>query len=143
MKLEINGATLDVPADYVGKLSEDLWQLIEQQYTSQIPDEMKIGLMIPVRALLYKEEMDVRRKYGKEAALAMRPPPKSDVNLWLFRQFLPYIREQLNGATIVCEVSAQTVTAFHIRLADQGISGQQVDTYGNERLRQDNGAQVS
>ncbi len=143
MKLEINGASLDVPQDYVKKLSEDLWKLIEQLYEAQIPDVMKTGLMIPVRAMLVQEEMSVRMKYGKEAARLIRPPAKADVNLWLFRKFLPYVLEQLNGSTITCETSGETVTAFNIQLENHDSTGGQLGTHRDAGERQDDRANIS
>lgn len=145
MRLEINGQVLEVPIDFVAQLSQELWGVIETLYEEKIPDTMKTGMMIPVRAMLVQEEMTVRMRQGKEAARAMRPPPKEDVNLWLFRKFLPYVQEQLNHAniTISCEAATSTVTDFRVSIPRNGESGEQMGFNRDERVWQNNGVKVS
>lgn len=145
MRLEINGQALEVPTDFVAQLSQELWAVIEALYEEKIPDTMKTGMMIPVRAMLVQEELQVRMKHGKEAARAMRPPPKEDVNLWLFRKFLPYVQEQISHATISisCEATSQTVTAFNVSIPRDSLTGEQVGIDRHVGMWQDNGVKVS
>ena len=143
MQIELEGRVLEVPPEYVQKLAEDLWALMEDMYETKIGDGTKVGLMAVTRALLVKEELDVRMKHGKEAARAMRPPPKTDPNLWLARQFLPYLRESINGTKLVCETAGDTVTHFALSVPNLGESGGQMDSSGGVGLRENNSLKVS
>ncbi len=143
MQIELEGRTLEVPPEYVQKLAEDLWAMMEQMYKEKIGDGTKAGLMAVTRALLVKEELEVRMKHGKEAARAMRPPGNTDPNLWLARQFLPYLRESINGTKLVCQTTGDTITNLALSIPNFGDAGRQMDSSGNIWLRQDDGRKES
>lgn len=140
MKIEINGETYTVPETYVQKLADDLWKQAEQMYENKLEDGVKVGLMTLTRAFLVREEMAIRQKHGKEAARALRPPPKSDPNLWLARMMLPAVQRILQDATISCETAGDTVAAFSVSVPNLSESRGQVDTAGNKRMRENNRA---
>lgn len=148
MNLDINGEIYDVPAAYVDQLSDGLGDVAIQMYEAKLDDALKSGLMVLTRALLVKEELSVRAQYGKEAARAMRPPPKSDPNIWLFKRMLPTIRELLKYVNISIQSDSSTITAFNVSfptdisdaITSGDTSGGQVDTDRNKWVWQDNRA---
>jgi hypothetical protein len=142
MKIELNGQEFDVPADYVGKLSNDVLKLVEDMYETKIDDALKSMLMVITRALLVKEEFAIRAKHGKEMARKVRPPAKTDPNLWLMKLLLPAIQEMLKNVTVTCETTGQTVTALNVQLPHSGTTGGQVDTDRNVRMWENNSTQV-
>ncbi len=143
MQIELEGRTLEVPPEYVQKLAEDFWGMLEKMYETGIGDGTKAGLMAVTRALLVKEELAVRMTHGKEAARAMRPPPKADPNLWLARQFLPHVRDMLNDTKLICETSGEIITNLALSIPDIGFSGRQVDTTGRVGMRENDSLKVS
>lgn len=138
MKIEIDGVAYDVPEAYVQKLASDLWAQLETMYEEKLDDGIKSLFMAGTRAFLVKEEMSVRMKHGKEAARALRPPPKSDPTLWLARMMLPTMQRMLQDVTVTCETAGSSVTALSLSVPRASEQGGQVDTTGNERLRQNN-----
>lgn len=138
MKIDINGQNFDVPEAFVHQLADVLWGMFEKMYEEKVDDAAKFGLMAVTRAMLVKEELMVRMMHGKEAARAMRPPPKADPNLWIARQYLPYLREVINGATLSlsCETGDNTITALDFTITSVGGTGGQVDIAGQLRLRE-------
>lgn len=143
MHIEINGVSYEVPQAYVNQLASDLFGLAEQVYEEKLDDTIKVGLMAITRTLLVKEELSVRMKHGKEAARAMRPPPKADPNVWLARQCLPSIQEMLKNAVLTCQTESNTVTALGVSNTGNSAAGGQVDSTGDIGLREDNGVKVS
>lgn len=142
MRVEINNQSFDVPEDFVNQLADAVWSLFERMYEEKVDDAAKFGLMAVTRAMLVKQELEVRMKFGKEAAQAMRPPPKSDPNLWVARQYLPFVREIIHGSTLACETTGESITALTFAIPRPGSTGGQVDTTRIERVRQNDRIEI-
>ncbi len=142
MHIEINGVSYEVPQAYVNQLASDLFGLAEQAYEEKLDDTVKIGLMAITRTLLVKEELSIRMKHGKEAARAMRPPPKADPNVWLARQCLPSIQEMLKNAILSCKTESGSVTSLGVSNTGTSVAGGQMDIARDIGLRENDGSQV-
>lgn len=143
MKIEINGEAYDVPESYIQKIANDLWAIIEKMYAEKLDDTTKSGLMLITRAFLVREELSIREKHGKEAARAIRPPAKADPNLWLAKMLMPTVQRMLNDVSITCQTESSTITAFALSIPNPSAARGQMDSSRNERLRENNGSQIS
>jgi len=141
MKLEINGTTYETPPGFEDQLIDKLWERLQRLYETNIDDFLKTGLMALTRAMLVREEISVRAKYGKEAALVLRPPKKADPTLFLASLYLPKIREDLCHVTahITLEEGDRTCTDLRITTKNLDQARGQLDSDGSARVGQNDG----
>ena len=124
MKLDINGASYQVPEEYEQKIFDQLWHKEAVPWYERLDNAWKIGAMVISRGVLLFLEKQIEKETGdKEKARAVRPPQKGmDPNLWTGELLAKILLEGLKSVTIACEtgVDAETgerqILAFNLQI---------------------------
>lgn len=145
MKIDWNGWVYNIPREQEAKILEQVYGLGLQEYEKLDPKWRLAGKAV-AREVLRKMEDDVRKKHGKDAALAIRPPKKSDPVPFLADLLARLLLEGLSHVTLAIDATADTIEAFSLSIErgieNPGASGGPVALDGNIGERQNNGAEV-
>lgn len=139
MKIKINSQDFDVPAEEETLLLRYIQGLLLNEY-EKLDQKWRLLLKPVAREGLRKMEADARKAHGNEKALALRPAKRQDPVIHLSGVLAAILQEALKHVSIELDTADHTIAAFKVAIEGQGESRRQMATYGNERVRQDNGA---
>ena len=142
MIIQIDGQDYAVPTEEQILLLKQFQALALSEW-SKLEETWRILAKPIAREILRKMEESIRRRHGKDASLILRPPKGKDPVLHLTEILLGVFQEGMKHVTLSIQTDGHTVADLGITIARQSARGGQVALDGNERLRQDDGAEIS
>lgn len=141
MKLNINQELIDIPQQMEEKLltqfEEKVLEIIEK-----LPAAFKLAIKVFAREELKRMEDKMRPVWGVEKAKIFRPAKGESPITRLAGFMRAKLEEGLVDAIGTIDYENNKVSALNFSVPNQGSTGGQAIADGNERLRQDDSAQI-
>ena len=145
MKIIINDTPYQLTQEQRAQLVTLFRAKIEEQYNKLEP-QWRLAAKAASRGLLGWIEDQVKQKSGMEEAKRVRPGKKDDPVLHLFSIGERILGDMIAHVAISLSTTEQnTITSFAATLTREGqdTDGGPLDTNGDKRVREDDGAQIS
>jgi len=141
MIIDIDGRTLQVPAEIEAKVFEQLYCMLLGMHAKL--DRPKRLLLKPLARHMLADLESELNKLGKDGKM-VRPPEGKDAAMHLASLHLATYQECMKDAILLIdtEEGTGTVTAFNVSVRSPGETGRQVSLGWDQRERENDRGQV-
>lgn len=143
MKLNINGEIIDIPPTLEDKLLSQFEEKVLEM-VEKLPAALKLAIKVFAREELKKMEDKARPILGVERAKVFRPAKGVSPVVHLAGFMRAKLEDGLVSAIGTIEYSEDhQITALNFSVPHKGSTGRQTASHGDEREREDDGAEIS